>query len=257
MSHPTHAPAAARRLQEMHHRDRPIVLPTVWDAWSARTVASAGFEALTVGSHPVADSRGSADGETMTLDEALDGVARVVGAVDVPVSADLESGYDTSPEELVDRLLATGAVGLNLEDTVHARGTMRSPEEHAAYIRRMRVRADAAGVPLVINARTDAFKHAGSLEDPTAEALHRLRLMEEAGADCLYPVAVPSTAVLEQLLAAVSTPLNVTAHPERGAVPDQLDLDRLAALGVRRVSFGPLLQQAAGEHIAQLLDGWR
>ncbi len=72
---------------DLHHTGTTLVLPTVWDAWSARTVVAAGFPALTIGSHPLADSRGQGDNEDMTLDDALDGIRRVTGSVDVPVSA--------------------------------------------------------------------------------------------------------------------------------------------------------------------------
>ena len=85
----------ASDLLRLHHTDETLVLPTVWDVWSARAVVDAGFPALTIGSHPLADSRGQQDGEGMTLDDALDGIRRICSAVRVPVSADVESGYDT------------------------------------------------------------------------------------------------------------------------------------------------------------------
>ncbi len=248
--------ARAETLLQLHHRDAPVVLPTAWDVWSARLIADAGFDALTVGSHPLADSLGAADGEGMTLDQALEAIARITGAVDVPVSADLESGYDTDPAALVEKVLAAGVVGINIEDTVHSRGQMRGGQEHADYIARIRRAAEAAGVHLVINGRADVYKHAHDFADPLAETLHRLSLLEQAGADSLYPVGLPSEQVLTTILEQVSTPLNVTAHPERGAIPEGLALPRLAELGVSRISFGPLLQMALGEQAAQLLGRW-
>src|SRR5512140_1491598 len=94
--------AKARLMLRMH--DDLAVLPTAWDAWSARTLVDAGFGAISVGSHPVAESRGQRDGEGMSLDDALESVARITASVDVPVSADLESGYGTEPAELIARL---------------------------------------------------------------------------------------------------------------------------------------------------------
>lgn len=248
--------ARAQTLLDLHHRHAPVVLPTAWDVWSARQIADAGFAALTVGSHPVADSLGAGDGEQMSLGQALEAIARITAAVDLPVSADLESGYDTAPDELVHRTLEAGVVGINIEDTVHSRGAMRSPQEHADYIAGIRQAAQETGVHLVINARTDVYKHAEDFADPLAETLHRLALLEQAGADSLYPVGLPSEEVLTTILEAVTTPVNVTAHPQRGAIPDGLGLERLTALGVSRVSFGPLLQAALGEHAQQLLSGW-
>lgn len=244
----------ATALLRMH--DDFVVLPTVWDAWSARAIVDAGFAAMSVGSHPLADSRGQKDGEEMSLDDALDGVARITSAVDVPVSADLESGYDTAPAELIERLLEAGAVGLNVEDTVHSEGRIREPQEHADYIAGLRAAADAAGIDVVINARTDAFVkpelHGG---DPLEQAVERMLLAEQAGARSLYPVKVPNAAALKAVLEAVTLPVNVIAHPLDGSTVGSMD--EIRALGARRVTFGPLLQKALTATIAEIASPWR
>ncbi len=247
--------ARAQQLLHLHHTGTTLVLPTVWDAWSARTVVAAGFPALTVGSHPLADSRGQADNEDMTLDDALDGIRRVTGAVDVPVSADVESGYDTAPSELVERVLEAGAVGINVEDSVHSERRMRSAEEHADYIGALRAAADEAGVALVINARTDAFlgKYE-QFDDPLSEAIRRLRLCEAAGARCLYPVKAPDADAVATLLAELSAPINVIAHPVDGSAAGSLA--DLRAMGVHRISFGPLLQMALAAPLGDLVSPW-
>lgn len=248
----------ADRLLSLHTTGRPLVLPTVWDPWSAEAVVAAGFEAITVGSHPLADALGRPDGEDLSLAEALEVVGRITRAVDVPVSADLESGYATPAAELVDRLLEAGAVGVNIEDTVHSEGgRLRGAQEHADYIAAVRQRADEAGVHVVVNGRTDVFRTEEPVDDRLAEAVHRLRLLEEAGADSLYPVALPDRETLVRLLDAVSAPLNVTAHPVTGAKPGDLGLAELTELGVRRVTFGPLLQAALTDHVTESLTGWR
>ena len=247
----------ARVLLDLHHTGRTLVLPNVWDAWSARTVAEAGFPALSIGSHPLADSRGQGDKEDMTLEDALDGVRRICSAVpDVPVTADLESGYGAAPAELVDRLLEAGAVGLNVEDTVHSEGgRLRSVQEHAEYVGGLRQAADAAGVDVVINARTDAFIRKDELEDPAGEALARLRACEEAGARCVYPVVVPDARTLQALLDGLSGPVNVIADPRTGSAAGSLE--DLRAMGVHRVTFGPLLQRQLAPELAALVAPWR
>ena len=246
----------ARQLLDLHHTGTTVVLPTVWDAWSARAVVDAGFPALTIGSHPLADSRGQHDGEGMTLDDALDGVRRIAAAVDVPVTADMESGYDTAPAELVGRLLDAGAVGLNVEDTVHSQGRMRSLEEHADYIGALRSAADDAGVDLVVNARTDAFfQKTQVFDDPLAEAIRRLQACEAAGARCVYPVRVPDADALRTILAETSGPVNVIAHPVNGSAAGSLD--ELRVMGVHRVSFGPFLQMALVDPLKDLVTPWR
>lgn len=247
----------ARALLDLHHADRTLVLPTVWDAWSARAAAEAGFAALSIGSHPLADSRGQADKEQMTLADALDGVRRICAAVpELPVSADLESGYDTPATELVERLLEAGAVGVNIEDTVHSEQRMRSVAEHADYIGQIRAAADDAGVDLVVNARTDALlKPEGTFEDPVAEAVTRLVACEEVGARCVYPVGVKDEATLVALLDGVSGPLNMIANPREGSTAGPLA--RLQSLGVSRVTFGPKLQREMGAVLTDLVAGWR
>lgn len=246
--------AKATALLTMH--DDFVVLPTAWDAWSARTLVDAGFAAISIGSHPLAESRGQEDAEGMSLDDAMEGIARITASVDVPVSADVESGYGAEPAELIDRLLAAGAVGLNVEDTVHGEGRMREAQEHADYVAGLRAAADAAGVDVVINARTDAFArpelHGG---DPLEEAILRMELAEQAGARSLYPVKPPSAAALAAIITQVSLPVNVTAHPVQGSVVG--GLAEIRASGARRVTFGPLLQMALTDTIKELVGPWR
>ncbi len=246
----------ARTLLDLHHTGRTLGLPNVWDAWSARAVAEAGFPALSIGSHPLADSRGQGDHEDMTLDDAIDGVRRICSAVpDVPVTADMESGYGASPAELVERLLEAGAVGLNVEDTVHSEGgRMRSASEHADYIGGIRQAADAAGVDLVINARTDVFLKKGEFGDPVAEAITRLLAAEEAGARCSYPVGVPDAASLQALLDALAGPVNVIANPRSGSAAGSLE--DLQVMGVHRVTFGPKLMQELAPELTTLVTPW-
>ncbi|WP_336923441.1 isocitrate lyase/PEP mutase family protein [Aquipuribacter sp. SD81] len=252
----TDVAARASELLRLHHTGTTLVLPTVWDAWSARAVVDAGFEALSVGSHPLADSRGQSDNEGMTLIDALEGARRITGAVEVPVSLDVESGYDTPAAELVERVLDAGVVGINVEDTVHSEGRMRDVQEHADYVGAIRSAADDAGVELVVNARTDAFLgKVASFPDPLAEALTRLRACEAAGARCVYPVKVPDAATARALLDGLDGPVNLTAHPVTGApagTPEEL-----RAMGVHRITFGPLLQTALTERVGELVRPWR
>ena len=248
--------AKASELLRLHHTGSTLVLPTVWDAWSAHTVVDAGFPALSIGSHPVANSRGQQDNEGMTLDDALDGIRQVSTAVDVPVTADVESGYDTPATELVERVLDAGAVGINIEDTVHSQGRLRDVQEHADYIGALRDAADQADVKLVINARTDTFMgKVVAFDDPLAEAVRRLQACEAAGARCVYPVRVPDAEALRTLLAEMSGPVNITAHPVNGAPSGSFE--ELQDAGVQRITFGPLLQAALTDKVTELVTPWR
>lgn len=240
-------------LKSLHVPGDPVVLPTVWDAWSANLAVQAGFSALTMGSHPVADSVGKPDNEGMTFEELLTRVRQVTAAVDVPISVDVEAGYGEVPARIVEGLLGAGAVGLNIEDTVHSEGgRLREPAEHAEYVAGLRAAADAAGVHLVVNARTDLFvKKVGAESDRVDRAIDRLKLAADAGADVLYPVGFHSDEIQRRLTSELPLPVNAIAHPAKN------DLASFAALGVGRISFGPLLQATLAERAGELLGRWR
>lgn len=246
----------ATELAAQHESGSVLVLPTVWDTWSATLAADAGFRGLTVGSHPVADAIGSADGEKMDFADYLEVVQRIVEAVEIPVSADVESGYGLDPDELIERLLAVGAVGANIEDVVHRENQrVRGREEHADYIGGAREAADNAGVAFVINGRTDAVKLGTDVFDnPLTEAVERIRLMEEAGARAVYPVGLSTADEITELVQAVSVPVNVTADPVDGHGAG--DFAALQKLGARRITFGPLWQKWLGRLSAEQLSHW-
>ncbi len=243
----------AQALAELHAQHRPLVLPTVWDVWSAKTAVDAGFAALTIGSHPLADSRGAADHEGQTFTEVIDAVRPIIAAVEVPVSVDLEAGYGQDPADLITGLLDAGGVGLNVEDTVHSQGgRVRSTEEHASYVAGLRAAADAAGVPVWINGRTDLFLHADNPASVADEAIARMQALVEAGANSVYPVRIQDNdELIGAVVDAVSAPVNCTAHPLRH------DLARFTRLGVGRITNGPLLQMALTDAIKDALSRWR
>ncbi len=220
MSTTTELAALAQRLLSLHQPGNPVVLPTVWDGWSAKVAVGAGFDALTVGSHPVAASVGRADGEDMSFDELTERVTQITRSVDVPISVDIESGYGQDAGTLIDGLLRAGAVGLNIEDTVHGEGgRLRSAEEHAALVGELRAASDRAGVHVVLNARTDAFKQKLGPDDERVDlAIARM-------------VAI--------------------AHPVDS------DPAMYARAGAGRISFGPLWQLALAKVSEPWLGRWR
>ncbi|MFF0511697.1 isocitrate lyase/phosphoenolpyruvate mutase family protein [Streptomyces sp. NPDC004250] len=243
----------AQLLKQLHAQYQPLVLPTVWDVWSARTAAGAGFPALTIGSHPLADSRGAEDQEGQTFEEVLAAVRPIIAAVDVPVSVDLEAGYGQEPADLIAGLTEAGGVGLNIEDTVHSEGgRVRSTQEHASYIAGLRKAADDAGIPVWVNGRTDLFLHAQDASGVLDEAIERLRALEQAGADSVYPVRIQDDDdLLAAVVGAVSIPVNTTAHPVKH------DLERFRRLGVGRITYGPLLQFAMTDAMKDMLGPWK
>ena len=243
----------AAALLALHQPGNPVVLPTVWDAWSARLAIDTGFAALTVGSHPVADSIGRADNEGMTFDELLTRVVQITDAVDAPVSVDIESGYGESPSRLIDGLLDAGAVGLNIEDTVHSEGgRLRSSAEHAELGGALRAAADASEVHVVLNARTDLFfREDGDEADRVDRAIARLTEAANAGADVLYPVGIHAPDTMRRLTSELPLPVNAIA------LPDQSDPASYGPLGVGRISFGPFLQRALADSAKEMLTRWQ
>jgi 2-methylisocitrate lyase-like PEP mutase family enzyme len=243
----------ATTLLSLHRPGDPVILPTVWDAWSATLAVDAGFAALTVGSHPVADSIGKADGGGMRFDDVLARVAQITDAVAVPVSVDIEHGYGEPASRLIEGLLDAGAVGLNIEDTVHHEGKrLRSVAEHAELVGALRGAADAAGVHVVVNARTDLFlRQDGDDADRVDRAIARLTEAAKAGADVLYPVGGHDPDTLRRLTSELPLPVNAIA------IPDQSDPASFGPLGVARISFGPFLQSALAGRARDILAPWR
>lgn len=238
----------------LHRPGDPVILPTVWDAWSAKLVQEAGFSALTVGSHPLADSIGKSDQEGMAFTDVLGRIREITAAVDIPVSVDIESGYGLKANHLVEGLLEAGAVGLNIEDTVHSEGgRLRDPQEHADLVGELRQTADNSGVHLVVNARTDVFlrKAADAPADRFESAVTRLKLAAEAGADVLYPVGRHEPDLQRRLCRDLPLPVNAIA------MPDSADPASYPELGVARISFGPFLQMSLAAEANRILERWR
>jgi 2-methylisocitrate lyase-like PEP mutase family enzyme len=229
----------AELLRTLH--DGPmLVLPNAWDAASAAVVADAGYHAVATASAAISAMLGYPDGEGAPWQEMFAAAGRVARAVAVPVTVDAEAGYGMSPRDLVDRLLDIGAAGCNLEDTDHRAGGLRDAGMHAEWLADVRSAAAAAGVPLVINARIDTFLGSSGVgeEERVAETVRRGRLYREAGADCLYPIAVARQGDVATLVRELPGPIN-------GNTGEHLDLATLRRLGVARVSYGPRFYRAA------------
>ena len=231
----------AELLRRLHGGTRLLVLPNAWDVGSARVLAAHGAPAIATSSAGVAYALGYPDGERIARAEMLDMVRRIAAAVAVPVTADVEAGYGATAADAVETaagVLAAGAVGLNLEDATDGRLFPLDPQvERVAAIRRV---AEASGVPLVVNARTDAAAAADlPPEERLAEAVRRANAYLAAGADCAFVPFVTERDAIARLAREVRGPLNVLGTP---ASPS---LEELARLGVRRVSFGSGIARAA------------
>jgi 2-methylisocitrate lyase-like PEP mutase family enzyme len=214
------------------HRGRLLVLPNAWDAVSARMVEGSGFPVVATSSGAIAASLGFEDNDSMPVEEAFGAIARIARSVGAPVTADIEAGYRLPAGELVERLLGAGAAGCNLEDTDHRGGGLVSAETQATRLADIKTNARRLGVDIVVNARVDLFiqRRAERPADLLPEAIERAQRYVDAGADCVYPIALNDEALIGAFVDAVQAPVNILA---RKAPP----LNQLATLGVARVSL--------------------
>lgn len=234
----------AERLRELHHGPRILILPNAWDAISALVVEDAGFPAVATTSAGVAAALGYPDGQHVGRNEMLEAVARIARAVQVPVTADLEAGYATTPAEIVEFSRATvdtGVVGLNFEDiTGDDEASFVELSLQVEKIAALREASNLAGVPLVINARTDIYLlPIGPEETRFERTVERLRAYHKAGADCVFAPGIRDAATIGKLVKAVEAPLNILLQPG-GAT-----LRELEKLGVARASAGSGPHRAA------------
>jgi 2-methylisocitrate lyase-like PEP mutase family enzyme len=226
--------AKAELLRSLHVPGTPLIVTNVWDAVTARIVAGApGVKALATASHAVSFAHGVPDGEGLSVDQAIAAAGIITGAVDVPVSVDFEKGYSPDAagvEANVARLIAAGAAGINIEDSIGAAKAPLFPLEVAAErVAAARRAAVSTGVPLVINARVDVLAGGGEWDDAVARANAYLG----AGADVVFVLGLGTEELVTRALAEIDGKVSVISNPT--SVP----LKKLADLGVSRVSFGP------------------
>ena len=233
----------AALLKKLHQGPKILVLANAWDVISARIVEEIGFPAVATTSAGVAATLGYPDGQRVSREEMLEVVARIARAVEVPVTADLEAGYGTTPSQMADTaraLIAAGAVGLNLEDMTGDEETSQVDTAlQMEKIQAIQEAAAAAGVPLVLNARTDIYlMPIGPPETRLERTIERLGAYATAGADCVFAPGVREPQTIAKLVAGCKVPLNILM------MPGGPSLDELERIGVARASIGSGLMRA-------------
>ncbi|MEO1017510.1 MAG: isocitrate lyase/phosphoenolpyruvate mutase family protein [Pseudomonadota bacterium] len=230
----------AEHFASLHAPGNPLILYNIWDAGSAKAVLAAGAKALATGSWSVAGAQGFEDGEAIPLDWLVQITKRIVDTVDAPLSIDFEGGYAAAPADVAGhaaRLIEVGAVGVNFEDRIVNGSGLYDIARQSERIGAIRRQAEALGIPFFINARTDLFleakdrsHHAALIEDAKARAA----AYRDAGASGFFAPGLVDEDLIQELGAASELPLNIMIM--EGAP----SIDRLAALGVARISFGPI-----------------
>lgn len=245
--------AKAQALLDLHHNGKLLILPNVWNPIGARMLEAKGFPAAATASAAISESLGYSDGEQIKLETMLDMVARIVRSVNIPVTADFEAGYSdsiTGLQENISRLLDTGAVGINFEDSFDDSAHLRPIPEQVERIKAVREAAARKGIPLVVNARADSFFAEGftSEEERIEDVITRLNAYIQAGADCVYPVGRGVKATLTTLRNRINAPINVLATAKTA------NLKELQSLGINRVSFGPYIFRSLLARSAAMYD---
>lgn len=226
----------AEEFRRLHHSTKILILPNAWDVTSARLLEHMGFPAVATSSAAIANSLGYPDGEYISRSEMLEVVHRIASAVTVPVTADMEAGYSTDArgmEETARELIAAGAAGLNLEDSGEEESVLVELPEYLEKLHAIRSTSEAAGVALVINARTDAYWWKGAQAGSRLEeTIKRANAFREAGADCVFVPGLYDPSDIGKLRRESPGPMNILASPK---TPPVAELERL---GVSRLSFG-------------------
>ncbi|CAN7375431.1 isocitrate lyase/phosphoenolpyruvate mutase family protein [Microbacterium sp. LjRoot45] len=227
----------AQTLSALHAAPEILRVVNVWDVVSARAVLDLPeTKAIATAGHSIAATFGYADGENIPLDLVLDMVGRIVAvAGDVPVSADLDAGFG-DPGETVRRAIGVGAVGANVEDR------LKPLAESVAAVEAIVRAGEAEGVPFALNARTDAFVRAGDrpLSESIADAVERGRAYLAAGADVVFVPGILDADTTRQLVEGIGErKVSVIG------LPGALTAAEYEALGVARISYGPMTQRVA------------
>lgn len=231
------------RFRQLHTNDAIFLMPNAWDAGSALMLASLGFPALATTSAGVSFSLGFPDQEAaVSRDTMIERVGSIAAAVRLPVSADLQSGYGTTPDEVgktIGSAILAGVVGANIEDySGNPAQPLFAIKNASTRVRAARSAADAAGIPFVLTARTDAYL--AGVEKPFAEAVERCNAYREAGADCLFVPGASDPKTIEALVREIKGPISVVM----GLTGSPLTVPQLGSLGVRRVTIGGSLARA-------------
>ena len=243
----------AEKFLSLHKSESMLLLPNIWDPIGARVLEAKGFPAVATASAAISASLGFKDGEKIKFLTHLEIIKRIASSVQIPVTADIESGYASDLPQLkenINLLIDAGAVGINLEDSVGKEGILRYVDEQAERISAVRETAEKKGIPLVINVRTDCFlrKEEKVLDKLISEAIKRAEAYIRVGGDCFYPVGVLDLETVKVLRREIKSPINILGSAK--SVP----LNTLQELGINRVSFGPFIFRSLLKKFSDIVD---
>jgi 2-methylisocitrate lyase-like PEP mutase family enzyme len=240
-----------------HHDKDILVLLNSWDIGSSRLIEASGYKAIATTSMGIAASLGYPDCQIIQLSEMIEAIKGIVNGVQVPVTVDIEAGYGNDLNEIIDsvkKIIATGIVGINIEDSIDLNPTLIDELEFCERISAIRALSDSLGFHLVINARTDSFYTSlSSPREKLTESIKRGNKYREAGADCIFVQPVSDRETISTLVKEIDAPINILANPGMGGgIPPSVS--ELQDLGVARLSLGSGLMKATLALIKKVAD---
>lgn len=226
---------------QLHHQEKPLIIANAWNVKSAQLIGQSGYDAIATSSGAIANSLGYPDGEKISFAELLYIVQRIAACTDIPLSVDLERGYTDDSMELnanVQKLIDVGIAGINLEDAQGEEIYLRK----LSAIKNHLVRSNQK---LFINARTDAFPM--KVGSPLETTIKRAKLYQEAGADGLFVTGVSDIAIIKEIVASTTLPLNIVGTAKLPSI------EALSEAGVRRISMAVFLYNATYNQLGNFL----
>ena len=238
----------AEQFLKFHHDKEILVLLNSWDTGSSKLIEACGYKAIATTSMGIAASLGYPDCEIIKLSEMISAITGIVNAVQVPVTVDIEAGYGNNITEIIEsvkKIIATGIVGINIEDSIELSPELIDEMEFCERISAIRALSDSLGFHLVINARTDSFyTSSGTTREKLAESIKRGNKYREAGADCIFVQPVWEKETIRTLVKEINAPINILSNPGIGAGILPPSVRELQDLGVARLSLGSGLMKA-------------
>ncbi len=243
----------AEQFLALHKQEKLLVLPNIWNPIGARILEAKGFPAAATASAAISSSLGYMDGEKIKFSTHLDIIKRIVDSIKIPVTADIESGYASDPKDLrdsINKVIDTGAAGINIEDSVGEEGLIRNIEEQCMRIATVREVSEERGLHLVINARIDCFLSDinKSKERVIKEAVKRADAYYKGGADCVYLIGVLDLETIKALRKEISSPINILGSHRT------VSLKTMQDIGINRVTFGPFVFRSALKKFVNIID---
>ena len=238
----------AEMFLKFHQGKEILVLLNSWDTGSSKLIEACGYKAIATTSMGIAASLGYPDCQVIQLSEMIEAITGIVNAVTAPVTVDIEGGYGNNLDEIivsVKKIIATGIVGINIEDSIDLNPALIDEMEFCERISAIRALSDSLDFHLVINARTDSFYTSlGSPKEKLAESIRRGNKYREAGADCIFVQPVWEKEIISTLVKEINAPINILANPGIGAGVLPPSVGELQDLGVARLSLGSSLMKA-------------